>query len=289
MENTFGTNLRRLRKAKGVTQEQLADAVGVSPQAVSKWEIGSYPDPQLLPAVADFLETTIDDLFGRDTEKEIDMRERIVRHIHDLSAEKMFSEMFELCYGFCQAANGGVKYHPIEENILNAKDWYNYSQVEWDQGLALSSNCGSLQYFLLMPRPAGGYDGVLAFDPKMIELFRFLSLPNVLRAFYFLTGRGGEMFFNGKTLEHELKTTPKNAEEIIQGMLSLGFIWEASLNGGKTSEKIYQYSAAKQFLPFLTFAWLLLHPPTGFSYSTQGRQAPFFERDTYKEDLSEKE
>ena len=35
---TIGTNIRRLRQNKGITQEQLGDAVGVSGQAVSKWD-----------------------------------------------------------------------------------------------------------------------------------------------------------------------------------------------------------------------------------------------------------
>ena len=44
MENTFNDNLRRIRKEKKITQEQLAEFVGVSPQAVSKWEMNSFPD-----------------------------------------------------------------------------------------------------------------------------------------------------------------------------------------------------------------------------------------------------
>ena len=66
MENSFNSSLKRIRKEKAITQEQLADKVGVSPQAVSKWELSSYPDPQLLPAIADYLGVTIDELFGRD-------------------------------------------------------------------------------------------------------------------------------------------------------------------------------------------------------------------------------
>lgn len=66
MDNkTFSTTLQKLRKEKKVTQEQLASHLGVSAQAVSKWENGSYPEGDLLPQIADFFEVSIDYLYGR--------------------------------------------------------------------------------------------------------------------------------------------------------------------------------------------------------------------------------
>lgn len=56
-----GEQIVTLRKAKGLTQSELADRIGVSFQAVSKWERGeSLPDISLLPDLAKILETTID-------------------------------------------------------------------------------------------------------------------------------------------------------------------------------------------------------------------------------------
>lgn len=63
----FGENLKRLRKGKNLTQETLADFLGVSFQAVSKWERGeTYPEITILPAISAFFGVSIDDLFGID-------------------------------------------------------------------------------------------------------------------------------------------------------------------------------------------------------------------------------
>ncbi|MDR0293927.1 MAG: DUF2807 domain-containing protein [Oscillospiraceae bacterium] len=67
----FEKRLHDLRKSKGLTQEELAGRLGVTPQAVSKWENGqSYPDITLLPAVAAVLDTDMGKLFGAKAEGE---------------------------------------------------------------------------------------------------------------------------------------------------------------------------------------------------------------------------
>jgi tellurite methyltransferase len=65
MSNTFSNNLTRLRKERKFTQEKIAEVLGVSFQAVSKWETAqSYPDIGLLPRLAELLTTSIDSLLG---------------------------------------------------------------------------------------------------------------------------------------------------------------------------------------------------------------------------------
>ena len=57
-------NIKKLRKAKGMTQEELAEAVNVTFQAVSKWENGGTPDIEMLPLLANTFGVTIDELMG---------------------------------------------------------------------------------------------------------------------------------------------------------------------------------------------------------------------------------
>ncbi len=59
-----------LRKQKGLTQEELAKALGVTNQAVSKWESGQCcPDIQLLPELAKYFEVSVDELLGCNSSK----------------------------------------------------------------------------------------------------------------------------------------------------------------------------------------------------------------------------
>lgn len=63
----FGENLKRLRKEKDLTQENLADFLGVAYQTVSKWERGeNYPDITTLISISLFFNISIDDLLGVD-------------------------------------------------------------------------------------------------------------------------------------------------------------------------------------------------------------------------------
>ncbi len=66
----FSENVKRFRKKRDLTQEALADFLGVSFQTISKWERGeSYPDIELLPTIADFFSVSTDTLLGVDKAK----------------------------------------------------------------------------------------------------------------------------------------------------------------------------------------------------------------------------
>ena len=61
----IGKNLQKLRKQKSLTQEALAEAVGVARQTIAKWESGeSTPDLEMSGRLASALEVTLDDLIN---------------------------------------------------------------------------------------------------------------------------------------------------------------------------------------------------------------------------------
>lgn len=71
MTLNLGTKIRDLRRRDGRTQDDLAQALGVSCQAVSRWENDStFPDMTLIPAIANYFGVTIDELFGYENDRD---------------------------------------------------------------------------------------------------------------------------------------------------------------------------------------------------------------------------
>lgn len=85
------------RKEKGLTQEELANYLGVSKPAVSKWESGqSYPDILLLPVIASYFDISVDQLIGYEPqmtkEDTIKLYQRLAKDFADNPFEKVYTE-----------------------------------------------------------------------------------------------------------------------------------------------------------------------------------------------------
>ena len=84
MQLDLGNNIRQLRRKNKKTQEALAEALGVTSQAVSRWESGgSYPDMNLIPSIANFFGVSIDELFGYTGQREHKVDSMVVK-INDM-------------------------------------------------------------------------------------------------------------------------------------------------------------------------------------------------------------
>ena len=87
MQLDLGTKIRDLRHRSGKTQDALAQALGVTSQAVSRWESGgSYPDINLIPSIANYFGISIDELFGYTNQRE-DKIERLLNQIYEMERQ----------------------------------------------------------------------------------------------------------------------------------------------------------------------------------------------------------
>lgn len=92
----IGENITRLRHSRGVTQEALADFVGVTKGSVSKWENHqSMPDVSLLPLLAAFFDVSIDELIGYEAQLDREQIRKIYQELAADFARHPFEEVME--------------------------------------------------------------------------------------------------------------------------------------------------------------------------------------------------
>ncbi len=95
MQLNLGTKIRELRRRDERTQDNLAEALGVTAQAVSRWESGTtYPDMQMIPAIANYFHISIDELFGYH-----DDREEKIKNILENATEILTKQGFTMYQG----------------------------------------------------------------------------------------------------------------------------------------------------------------------------------------------
>ena len=117
MELNIGMNIKRLRLAKGLTQEQLAELLTISTAAVSKWEAkNTYPDITMLFPLAEIFGVTVDELLGYDEAKAKADVDKILVEYQRLYVDGRFIESKDLI------VNARKKY-PHDYRIMNKYMW----------------------------------------------------------------------------------------------------------------------------------------------------------------------
>lgn len=122
MSNNIGQNIARLRKEKGIKQEILANFVGVSAQAVSKWENGGVPDIELLPRIADYFGVSIDSLFDRKMTDYCSLPQAARKHISDMEEHKRIEGIYRFCWDLEVGASVFIDERDFEEVYDSIKD-----------------------------------------------------------------------------------------------------------------------------------------------------------------------
>ena len=97
MNLSIADNLKRLRRGRNLTQEELGNILGVSGQAVSKWECGTgIPDLPLLIAAASFFGVSLDDLIGMNELRSRERRDALMEKAEVLSVNNCHAEAIPL-------------------------------------------------------------------------------------------------------------------------------------------------------------------------------------------------
>ena len=276
-EWSIGGNIAALRKEKGITQEALAEIVGVTGQAVSKWESGGSPDTPLLPVIADYFGVSVDRLFGRKTQDYKELKKEVAEFIGSLpDFETKLKKVFDFCWAM-EMAMMGV---PDDETPMSVDEVWNngeyngHSQMILEEGIMSLNIDESLRYFLIMPEPEKGWCKRIYFKDEYLQLFSLLADEDALKTVFFLYGREGKPF-TPRLLERELNLPIEKAENILDKLECYKLINRKEIELDDELRTTYEFNPNFSFIPFMTFAEEFINRPNSFYYTSLNRKVPY--------------
>ena len=285
--NQIGSVISQLRKAKGATQDEVAKYVGVSAQAVSKWENGSIPDTELLPKIADYFGISIDALFGREHAGK-DISTAIFEYMtkFDCKSPRQFAEAFELCWtlerslfsfghlGMTKAEIDVTKNRIADYERRLEKNTQTCSQIYTNFGFTLMGVANRLQYFLMVPeiqdKELALFNGI-----DYGAFFAMLAQEDLFRALLLLYGRDDRKYFTENLLVRELSVSQERSIEIIQLLKKINLVTSRELELDDIVRDVYIFVPNTAFIALLIFAREMIERPSKFACNSGFRTKPF--------------
>lgn len=275
----IGENIRKYRTKRNLTQEQLASIVGVSPQAVSKWECEeTIPDGALFIPIADALEISLDRLCGYKRVYESDTYEKIVQLIDKTPREKRMEKVREICW---QTEKGLFEGHldiDYDYNPDELKMFRDSSSIAYDSGFTFISNRHELPFFSVFPEPDNGFGAVLKYDEKYREFFEAFSDPYALKAFFYLYSQKDGYTFEKEVLAMECDIPDDKLDDVMLKLRRVCFkdFGEKEING----EYHILYILRQRYELIAIFAMLneFIWYSWGFNYQICERNKPYLEQ-----------
>lgn len=189
--SVIGEQIKKYRNQKNYTQEKLGNLIGVTTQAVSKWERGGTPDAEILPKLADALGVSIDALFGRE---EQDVQLLLTKKLSTMPSEEAFRQAFNYCWSFIPGLTGDESFsesfydaftgHPGQQSD-QSPDFI--AKLLRDDGLTTARMSNDFRYFFLMTRPHD--DGISAYfesEEAIRQVFALFADKKILKTLYYL-------------------------------------------------------------------------------------------------------
>ena len=246
-------NIKRLRLERKMTQEQLAAMLGVTAQAVSKWETTeTYPDGALLMPLAQALHVSLDTLFGNDFASMADLCERIEGLIHNTEESERFAVGREIGWLIERAlADCYIKLFPYSHD-----EFQNYTSSSYilnDYGFTVISN-GKEPFFSIFPEPEDGFGDFLNDREDLQRLFAILSHPLTLNALLFLYHKPQNYLLDRETLAKNAELPEDGIDETLENLFFLRAIEKQELILNGEPRTLYCSKVSHKLFALLLFA-----------------------------------
>lgn len=223
---SFASTLQALRKEAGFTQEQLASKFGVSAQAVSKWENGSFPEGDLIPRIADEFGVSIDYLYGRD-EKKPGIEQQVVNALQAIMEDDQkdieernrayMEQIHRIMWAFHIGAWQENKYY-YERPIIPAESGEVNSAILNGYGYSFMRLNKDHEYYIFLKQPEGdkGYDKWLEGVGKIGPMLELLADPASVQVILYMYTLAENEFVGAETVSKMTGVPVEKAEMTLR-------------------------------------------------------------------------
>ena len=190
----IGEQIKKYRTQKKYTQEKLGSLIGVTTQAVSKWERGGTPDAEVLPILADALGVSIDALYGREDRS---LQLLLTQKLSKLPPYEAFHAAFEICWAMILGLVGDDDYAEDFIDTFSAHSYTNrenspdyFAKMVRDNGLAMARLSADFNQFYMLAEPNEGSTPDHLEDMEAIRrVFALFADENILKIIFYLYSR----------------------------------------------------------------------------------------------------
>ena len=288
MKFKIGEKIAKYRKHKGYTQEQLGELVGVSGQAVSKWENGGVPDTYLLPTISKALDVSIDALFG------------VEKKISDYSQDEILDDLFEFCFQNTHCKDNGIDlFKFLFETIWTVQSAYfgnesrpllkdvvdKYrgnqqitSQIINDDGTTYLSLVENFPFFCAVSDTPEISKKLLS-EKNFSEFFSLLASEDGMKAIVFTQSTTESSQYTADMIAKKIGITLERFLEIEPLLVKYGLLNEDSLTLDDSIIKVYHKWSNPEIRPLLMMAYQFINARQCYYDFTCNRTKPYFENE----------
>ena len=258
MESTLGRKIKEYRVKRGITQEELGNLVGVTTQAVSKWERGGTPDAELLPNIARALRVSIDALFDMEQEKGSRLEDMIIEELYSKEDKEAFERAVSLCIAieFGLFRINSLKNKAAAEmmdSVNDENDHEYYSTLLTDDGLVRVRLSQNGRYFFIMPEPEMGYRSFLENIEDLSKTFRLLAEKDTLKILFFMYQRINKKS-SSELIAEGVGVSVEKVEKLMEQLEEFNLVECSDVETVNGDLKAYAMHKEATIVPLLTFA-----------------------------------
>lgn len=261
---SIGEQIVKYRKQLGITQEELGRSVGVSTQAVSRWECGGAPDVALIPAIADSLHVTIGSLFGRDSGDVADLDDTVGCWLRTLPEDQRLNALCHMIWKtISYFVSSDSKLNLDYSESYNAGEQYGHSaiyatQYVDDHGFLAGVGAKDLAFMSVFPEPEAGFGAFLSDAEEFSRFFALLSDPVCLSCILLFYGKDAAKAYSAAFIARHLNIRQSEAASALAKLENAGFLYSQQIELEDQAIEAYCLNVSCAFPAMLYYAELVM-------------------------------